>query len=86
MADYLDGIVAGAMAGYHCALATAFVGSIDARAGSLGGAAGFLYAALDIVSVIGAVAGHVEPRKYTIAGLLASTSAMLLIISVSRMG
>ena len=82
----MDGIVARAMAGYHCALTTAFVGSIDARAGSLGGAAGFLYAALDIVRVIGAVAGHVEPRKHTIAGLLASASAMLLIMSVPRIG
>lgn len=77
-ARYLDGIVTRAVALDHRALATAFIRGVDACSRSLGGAAGFLHAALDIVRVVGAVAGHIEPRKHTITGLLTSASAILL--------
>lgn len=86
-AHYLDGIVTRAVAWDHRALATAFIRGVDACSRSLGGAAGFLHAALDTVRVVGAVAGHVESRKHTIAGLLTSASAILLrALAGSRLG
>ena len=80
MAKYLNGIIAGAIARDHGALAAALVRCVDACSRSFWGAAGLLHAALDIIGIVRAVVCQVETRKYTVAGLLTGASAVLMLV------
>ena len=70
---YLNCAVTGTVAGYHATTAAAFVGRVDAGAGSLGSAAGFLDTALDVIGVVWAIGCEVEAGGDAVAGRLAGT-------------